>query len=442
MARSDLKSLAEETANEKTYYAGRPSVCRHCGALIGANEVSCLQCGAPTPIAFQVARESRTKRFFRAVLSRPAPFTVVFLTVNVFFSILMYLSGGSENYSVLASYGAKINALVDRGEWWRFVTPIFLHAGPIHLFLNMYGLLLLGPYVEKLYGSAKFVVFWIVSGIAGVIASYLTVRPDLASGWLGSFLFKATDNPSVGASGALFGLIGVLFVFGIKYRRELPEEFKRSFGIGLLPVILVNFAIGYAGRGFIDNAAHVGGFLAGIALALFTDYLRPESRARTSFLWRAAQILSLALVIFSFYKIATHFSAPPPTIENAANRFLSGRGGVEAYIEAINKGEQAFLIAFSNGDARAAEEGLRALDYAPHLDDEADGLRNELKALLLRARALAQTSQTENRSPAIGKQREDLLLAFESWRERFRLWVELDGHKYGIRITADGTRPR
>lgn len=314
MARSDLKSLAEETANEKTYYAGRPSVCRHCGALIGANEVSCLQCGAPTPIAFQVARESRTKRFFRAVLSRPAPFTVVFLTVNVFFSILMYLSGGSENYSVLASYGAKINALVDRGEWWRFVTPIFLHAGPIHLFLNMYGLLLLGPYVEKLYGSAKFVVFWIVSGIAGVIASYLTVRPDLASGWLGSFLFKATDNPSVGASGALFGLIGVLFVFGIKYRRELPEEFKRSFGIGLLPVILVNFAIGYAGRGFIDNAAHVGGFLAGIALALFTDYLRPESRARTSFLWRAAQILSLALVIFSFYKIATHFSAPPPPL--------------------------------------------------------------------------------------------------------------------------------
>lgn len=74
---------------------------------------------------------------------------------------------------------------------------------------------------------------------------------------------------------------------------------------------------------------------------------------------------------------------------------------MEAYIEAINKGEQAFLIAFSNGDARAAEEGLRALDYAPHLDDEADGLRNELKALLLRARALAQTSQTRIAPPPL-----------------------------------------
>ena len=76
---------------------------------------------------------------------------------------------------------------------------------------------MLGPYVEKLYGSARFVVFWILTGIAGVVASYLAVRPEWARGALGQFLFRPYDAPSAGASGALFGLMGVLFVFGIKY---------------------------------------------------------------------------------------------------------------------------------------------------------------------------------------------------------------------------------
>ena len=132
--------------------------------------------------------------------------------------------------------------------------------------------------------------------------------------------------------------------------------------------------------------------------------------------------------------IATHFSAPPPTIENAVNKIKMGKGGVEAYVEAINRGEQAFLIAFTKGDAQAAEDGLRALDYAPYLDDQADQLRYELKALLMRARALAEAARNQARSPALGTERENLLLAFESWRERFKLWVELDGHRYGITL--------
>jgi membrane associated rhomboid family serine protease len=83
--------------------------------------------------------------------------------------------------------------------------------------------------VEKLYGSARFVVLWILTGVAGVAASYLAVRPEWATGALGQFLFKPYDAPSAGASGALFGLMGVLFVFGIKYRHELPDGLKRAF---------------------------------------------------------------------------------------------------------------------------------------------------------------------------------------------------------------------
>src|SRR5258708_37419798 len=120
-------------------------------------------------------------------------------------------------------------------------------------------------------------VFWVLTGIAGVVASYLTVRPSLAVG-PGRFLFKGNDVLSAGASGALFGLVGVLFVFGIKFRHELPEGFKRAFGTGMLPIIMINLFIGYLGRGFIDNAAHLGGLVSGAILAFAVDYLRPAER--------------------------------------------------------------------------------------------------------------------------------------------------------------------
>jgi rhomboid protease GluP len=77
----------------------------------------------------------------------------------------------------------------------------------------------------------------------------------------------------------LFGLVGVLFIFGIKFRHELPEGFKRAFGTGMLPIIVINLVIGFVGRGFIDNAAHLGGLLSGAALALAVDYRRPGERA-------------------------------------------------------------------------------------------------------------------------------------------------------------------
>src|SRR5690242_21785215 len=123
--------------------------------------------------------------------------------------------------------------------------------------MNMFSLLIIGPFVEKLYGSAKFVVFYVLTGIAGVLGSYLALQPSLARGVFGSFIFKGDDVPSAGASGALFGLVGVLFVFGIKYRRELPEVFKRVFDMGLLPIIFIDLFIGFVGWSFICMAAHL-----------------------------------------------------------------------------------------------------------------------------------------------------------------------------------------
>jgi rhomboid protease GluP len=299
-------------------YAGRPSVCRNCGALVGAGENSCDVCGAPLKQAAPPAlplHERYAIGFARAVLSRPYIFSIVFLVANLFVFMLMWESSGMQTSvlwtafpeDVLITYGAKTNYWIHNGrQYWRFVTPIFIHVNLLHLFVNMYSLWVIGPWVEKLYGSAKFVVFWVVTGIAGVLASYLTVIPGAHPGLIGSFLIKTGDPASVGASGALFGLIGVLFVFGLKYRRELPEGFKRAFGTGLLPVILLNLGIGFLGRGIIDNAAHMGGLLSGAALASVVSYKRPGRPTSVTIAWRVLQIAALLLVLVCFYLAARH----------------------------------------------------------------------------------------------------------------------------------------
>ena len=258
--------------------------------------------------------------YARAVLSRPYIFTIAFLIANLFVFMLMWeVSGMSSTVlwgafpeSVLLAFGAKTNYLIRyEHEWWRFVTPIFIHVNLPHILINMYSLWVIGPWVEKLYGSAKFVVFWVVTGIAGVVASYLTVIPGSHPGLIGSFLIKNHDDPSAGASGALFGLVGVLFVFGIKYRRELPEGFKRAFGTGMLPVILLNLAIGFLGRGIIDNAAHMGGLLSGAAFAAVVSYKRPGAATGVTIAWRVLQIAALLLVLVSFYMVARNFDVTP-----------------------------------------------------------------------------------------------------------------------------------
>jgi membrane associated rhomboid family serine protease len=243
-------------------------------------------------------------------------FTIVFLILNFFIFLLMWgLSGTSSAVlwsgfpeELLLAFGAKTNYLIGYDhQWWRLVTPVFIHVNLPHVVINMYSLWVIGPWVEKLYGSAKFVVFWVVTGIVGVLASYLTVIPGSHPGLIGSFLIKSHDVPSAGASGALFGLVGVLFVFGVKYRRELPDGFKRAFGTGMLPIIVLNLAIGFVGRGIIDNAAHVGGLVSGAALEAVVSYKRPGQSAGVTIAWRVVQIAALLVVALSFFMVARNF---------------------------------------------------------------------------------------------------------------------------------------
>jgi membrane associated rhomboid family serine protease len=420
-------------------YAGRPSVCRNCGALIGAGETSCHVCGSPLVAAKAAlpAHQHYAMNYARAVLSRPYVFTIVFLMANVFIFLLMWGASGTQTSvlwsafpeEVLLAYGAKTNYWIHHGhQYWRFVTPIFIHVNLIHLLVNMYALWVIGPWVEKLYGSAKFVVFWVATGIAGVVASYLTYFPGSHPGLIGRFLIKTSDGPSVGASGAVFGLIGVLFVFGLKYRRELPEGFKRAFGTGMLPVILLNIGIGFAASGFIDNAAHMGGLLSGAVFAAFVSYKRPGVSTGVTIAWRGLQVAALVLVVGSFF-LATRAHRQNPGALSQGSTLPSTRGtqALVAYdnFQAFIVGEAALVKALNDGDPGGIDQAIAQLDKQERLNDETDALRQELKALLGRARKHANDSQPPRKmTPAVRSERETLIHDLKLWQQQYASWLD------------------
>ncbi len=250
-----LNSISSET---------RFRECPACGNPTPEASVACAFCGAVLAEADVAARETANEdRFLRALFTRSNPFTMIFIGVNVGVFVLMCLAGGfavtSVNPEVLRGFGAKQNNLIaEQHEYWRLITAIFIHIGIIHLFLNNYALWIIGQEIERIYGSARFVVLYLVTGVIGSVGSYV-------------FNPQAT---SAGASGAIFGLFGVMATFAFKYRREIPQTLSREIRRRVLPIIAINLVFGFSVR-IVDNAAHVGGLLAGIVLALAVPYMRP-----------------------------------------------------------------------------------------------------------------------------------------------------------------------
>lgn len=427
-------------------------MCRSCGSIVGGGQQQCAVCGTSVSGSGQSGQsrtvaDSETMRFARAVLNRPYKFTIVLLIANVFVFVLMWQTSGMPfsllnplPNEVLIPFGAKANYYIQtRHEWWRFVTPMFLHVNVLHLMVNMYSLWIVGPYVEKLYGSAKFVVFWVVTGMAGVVASYLTVRPSLAVGPIARFIFKTTDSPSAGASGALFGLVGVLFVFGIKFRHELPEGFRRAFGTGLLPMIMLNLFIGYVGRGFIDNAAHLGGMVSGALLALVVDYRRPGERSGIAITWKVLQVVAIALVAVSFFKTVQHlrdplaeqFVTPPQSGSQPAPPTEPENSAYLYYAKAMNDAQEAFVVAMKDGNASNIDSAVQSLEKAPHLDQKSDELRERLKLLLIKAKGPpAGVLASPQRGAKEPVQESPLTQEFVVWRKEYNQWLKTNGRNH------------
>ncbi len=171
-------------------------------------------------------------------------------------SVVFYgLNSGvfQPNLATLVLMGAKVNDRIARGDYWRLLTATFLHANLIHIFFNGYALYALGPETERIYGTWRFLGLYVLAGLAGSLASYL-MSPAI----------------SVGASGAIFGMIGGLGVFYYLNRATLGD-FGKAQVQNMVTIAMVNLFIGFAAQGTIDNWGHmgglVGGALAGLTLA-------------------------------------------------------------------------------------------------------------------------------------------------------------------------------
>lgn len=199
---------------------------------------------------------------------------------------------------VLIDYGAKYNpAIVQQHEYWRFVTPMFLHANLLHLGLNMLNLLMLGIFLERLLGHTRYLFLYIITGIISVLASF----------------YFAPEEVSLGASGAIFGLVGVFSIFVITHRRAFP--FGGLFSILYLIVIIgINLGVGFMIAN-VDNYAHFGGLISGCLLGLwFSPLYRSSSlytvvdRHSLTKRWPLALLTilgTLILTVISLYLVGT-----------------------------------------------------------------------------------------------------------------------------------------
>lgn len=244
-------------------------------------------------------------------LARPRA-VFVLLSVNVLmYGLSLLLASRLSQPSVLdgqlvdsftaALYrlGAKENAAINAGQWWRLLTPMVLHGSLLHLLFNSWALYALGVEAERVYGTARFLAIYLLAGLAGSIASY-------------------TFNPlslSVGASGAIFGLLGALAAFSYASRALIGWEASKMQLGQMATLAVINLAFGFIPGSNIDNSAHIGGLivggLAGLALAprYFVDRRSytptVEQRGSSSLGWGiAAGMLVMLIVLFVVARMA------------------------------------------------------------------------------------------------------------------------------------------
>ena len=178
--------------------------------------------------------------------------TYFLIALNIFIYIILVVFGRDE---FITSFGLH-PILVKSGEYYRIISCMFLHANFLHLLFNMYALYIIGSQIENFFSKWKYLFIYLFSGIVGALMSMIFTKT-----W------------SVGASGAIFGLLGSILYFGYYYRMYLGTVLKSQ----IIPIIILNLIIGFASTG-IDNAAHIGGLLGGIISSMMVGVKDKSSK--------------------------------------------------------------------------------------------------------------------------------------------------------------------
>lgn len=172
-------------------------------------------------------------------------------------TVLIYLgqvltTNASSNADLFFILGGKINPLIEQGQIWRLITPVFLHGSIAHILLNMYALYILGRSLETVYGHSRFLILYFLSAFTGNTLSFIM-----------------SPNPSLGASTAIFGLIGAEAIFVIQNKRFYGNRYSAMLtNIGV--IIALNLIIGFVPGTSIDYWGHIGGLLGGTVFAFLS----------------------------------------------------------------------------------------------------------------------------------------------------------------------------
>ncbi|HUI70391.1 MAG TPA: rhomboid family intramembrane serine protease [Spirochaetia bacterium] len=263
----------------------------------------------------------------------PAGTATAFAATSVVF-ILMTVAGGPANLDVLLAFGASCQPYFLAGEYWRAVMPMFLHLSLVHLFLNLYALCLFGPELERLCGCGVFALIYVSAGTAGSLGSMLMTR-----------------RIGAGASGAVLGICGALFVTRYQARWVLSENERAFLGRPLVLTVLATLVFGWIVPG-IDNWAHISGLLAGSAVRWFLRKSRQYPDVAGAGLLRAPLMIALTTVCLA--ASATIDRYPVLHRVNMLNQV-----GEESFA----KGDRVHALS----DFREAER-LEPADFRPHLE--------------------------------------------------------------------------
>jgi rhomboid protease GluP len=380
-------------------------MCQSCRGLIAANAATCPLCGM----------ESHYPGGGTSSLSGVWSVNTILLTANlvIYVLVMLYqlkvlglaaesrrLDVWSPASEVLDYFGAVYPGGIATGEFWRLLTMCFLHGGLLHLGLNSYALLLVGREAEEAYGGAKYLCLYLVAGICGSLAVIVA------------------GSAAVGASGALFGVIGAMAVYGYKRGDFYGRALKSSMVQWLIYGLVMSFMPG------ISLAAHVGGLIGGAGLAyLMGDAEEMRRSLRRVRWWQVGAAVSVLLITASLGLGARNVWRQTET-RRLAQLTIQFAEASRIY----ERGQRWKSAAALEKQRGALGATITTLEHTRAMDDESAALQQRLLDLLReRQRQLQSAASPTGALLDLGQ-----FAAFEQVIQEYGGWLQRKSRSLGI----------
>lgn len=280
----------EWSSRERFPQKDKRRMCSNCRAFITTDDKVCPYCNHPVGMR---AVESRAAADAMAGFVQGDRFLtnlILLINVGLYVATLLYSSDGRSiamdpSGKALFDFGGKQGfAIINGLQWWRLITAGFLHGGILHILMNSWVLFDLGPRVNEVFGSYRYLVIYFVSTIAGFAAS----------------TYWAPGVLSIGASAGISGLIGAMVGLGTREKHSIVGQERNRYIQWMVMVLAMGFLISG-----IDNAAHIGGFVGGFAVA----YLAGARGSRGDEVWRTLAWVSVAVTVYGFFRMVQQLVA-------------------------------------------------------------------------------------------------------------------------------------